>query len=69
MLDRSFLKQFFMCVEEASLAELEARRAQLHAALEGFREPEARRDARFLLKHLNREILDRQLFGPGKGRQ
>ena len=64
MFDRSFLRQFFTYLERATLSELQSKRTQLHAALEQFREPEARRDARFLLKHVNREILDRQLFGP-----
>lgn len=66
MLDRAFLKSFFTWLEEATLAELEARREQLRSAMPGLYEPEARRDARFLAKHLEREILDRHFAGPGK---
>lgn len=63
MLDRPFLRSFFDWLEAAALEELLEKRRELEGALQGFREPEARRDARFLLKHINREILERQLFG------
>ncbi|MBK6974709.1 MAG: hypothetical protein IPH26_17820 [Sterolibacteriaceae bacterium] len=63
MLDKRFVRSFFNWLEAAPLPELLAKRTELEAALEGFREPEARRDARFLLKHLIREILEQQLFG------
>ena len=64
MLDRVFLKSFFNGLETATLQELLDKRSELQGALAVFREPEARRDARFLLKHLNREILERTLFWP-----
>lgn len=63
MLDRPFLRSFFSWLEAAPLQELLGKRVELEGAMQGFREPQARRDARFLLKHLNREILARQLFG------
>ena len=63
MLDRRFLRSFFAWLDSAQLPELLEKRTVLEVAMQGFSEPEARRDARFLLKHLNREIVERQLFG------
>ncbi|MBK7238307.1 MAG: hypothetical protein IPI02_22965 [Sterolibacteriaceae bacterium] len=45
MLDKRFVRSFFNWLEAAPLPELLAKRTELEAALEGFREPEARRDA------------------------
>ncbi len=63
MLDRHFLRSFFGWLDSAQLPELIEKQTVLEVAMQGLREPEARRDARFLLKHLNREIVERQLFG------
>lgn len=63
MLDRAFLDRFFSWLQEATLADLEAKRSALQEALTAFRESEAKHDARFLLKHVTREILERQIFG------
>ena len=67
MLDKAFLKHFFTWLEGAALQELKDKRSELQRAMAGLVEPDARRDARFLLKHLNREILEKELFGPDGG--
>ena len=56
MLDRSFLKSYLAWLDSASPEELGARHADAMTMLEQLRDPDVRRDARYLLRLLEAEI-------------
>lgn len=61
MLDRAFLRNVFDQLDSQSDAELVAKIEQIEKHRLSFvRGSEARRDADFLLKHIRRELLERQ---------
>lgn len=65
MLDKAFLRAFFTRIEESSDAEMQEKIDQVVTASKGFpRGSEASQDARFLLRHLRREMLERQFKPP-----
>ncbi len=65
MLDRAFLRAFFTQLEESSDESVQAKIEQVISASKGFpKGSEAAQDARFLLRHLRREMLERQFKPP-----
>ena len=65
MLDRAFLRAFFTQLEESSDESVQAKIDQVISASKGFpKGSEAAQDARFLLRHLRREMLERQFKPP-----
>lgn len=68
MLDKQFLRSFFDQIEACTVEELDAKIAQIEGLIASGRPgiqrgTEAAHDARFMLKHLRRERLER-LFNP-----
>ncbi len=62
MLDRQFLRAFFDQIEQASDEQLQDKVEKVERLRRTLaRGSEARLDADFLLKHLRREMLERQL--------
>lgn len=67
MLDRAFLRSFFDQIESFSDDEIQAKIAQVEKLKQTFaKSSEALADARFVLRHLRRELLQRQLTGAKK---
>lgn len=65
MLDKAFLRRFFDQLEALNDADLQAKIGQVEAAAKSFTKgSEAAADARFMLRHLRRELLERQFKPP-----
>jgi hypothetical protein len=61
MLDRAFLRRFFDQLDESSDEQLAAKIAQVEKAMRSFpKGSEALMDSRFVLRHLRRELFERQ---------
>ena len=60
MLDKTFLKSYLSWLDTASPAELETRHRSAIEQTKQLRDPEVRRDARYLLGLLEHEILLRK---------
>ena len=60
MLDRDEIREFFRWLEQASDKELEARQRTFLELLDQVTDREVRFDTRFLLKHLEREMVSRK---------
>lgn len=61
MLDKSFLRVFFNQIDGSTDVELELKIAEVEKHMKSFPKGcEAISDARFMLKHLRREMLERQ---------
>ncbi len=66
MLDRQFLARFFPQIEAFTEAELEEKIEHVERLMKTLnRGTEAALDAKFLLRHLRREKLDRLFRSPG----
>ncbi len=62
MLDRAFLRNFFDQLDASTDEQLAAKIDQVEKAMRSFpKGSEALMDARFVLRHLRRELLERQL--------
>lgn len=66
MLDKAFLRRFFDQVDESSDDSLADKVAVIEKHMRSFpKGSEALADGRYMLRHLRRELLERQ-FRPGK---
>lgn len=65
MLDKAFLRGFFDQIDSSSDEELESKIKQVETAARSFpKGSEASMDARYVLRHLRREMLQRQFKPP-----
>ena len=65
MLDKAFLRAFFDQIDSSSDEAMQTKIDQVVTASKGFpKGSEAAQDARFLLRHLRREMLERQFNPP-----
>ena len=60
MLDKAFLKSYLGWLDTASLAELATRHRSAVQQTKQLRDPDVRRDARYLLRLLEQEMLLRK---------